>query len=527
MDKNIDFIGEELFNKIRGRFPEVTIGDESGNVTNNPKEGRYFDFEFKPGTGSINVELSQEGLNVMYAETFLEDQTSTTKKGWYSFLKELRQFARKRLMNFDVRNITKSNLDKRDYKFMSSQHFGDQAMTESKLYGTARNSYQDVGMSRIHLEHTRKVNQDLMNSRTQNIKNIYIENAEGERFKYPYKHLNGARAMARHMSEGGHPFDDFGKHITGLSEELGVLGKFKTYVSKSKAVTEGMKTYHGLVKERIQSIKRTLESIQREYSYKHITSQFVAEELTEVPEDISVNWIDQLTVKQFDDELKEAFPYLYRLVAEAPLESIGPDDLVKEEPTERNRAAKKSSSPIEKFEAWAQNKVDKAVQEFEDDDVDESGLQYHIGKKKYGKDGMKKLAQAGRDGANQEELGRIKDRHTTEKLRDLKKRHHHKSSKFNPVDDELVDHSEEKKIPVTEFILSYYDKETGQFPKGETAVLTAVEKDYGPKYIERANKFISAINEKFKEYHTRSRGEFVQDSAGGLNDIIRLSGIGA
>jgi len=90
-----------------------------------------------------------------------------------------------------------------------------------------------------------------------------------------------------------------------------------------------------------------------------------------------------------------------------------------------------------------------------------------------------------------------------------------------------VDHREEKKIPVTEFILGYYDKETGQFPKGETAVLTAVEKDYGPKYVEGANKFIRAINEKFKEYHTRSRGEFVQDSAGGLNDIIRLSGIGA
>ena len=49
MDKNIEFIGEELFNKIRGRFPEVTIGDEEGNVTNDPKAGRYFDFEFKPG----------------------------------------------------------------------------------------------------------------------------------------------------------------------------------------------------------------------------------------------------------------------------------------------------------------------------------------------------------------------------------------------------------------------------------------------------------------------------------------------
>lgn len=44
----------------------------------------------------------------------------------------------------------------------------------------------------------------------------------------------------------------------------------------------------------------------------------------------------------------------------------------------------------------------------------ESGLQYHIGKKKYGKEGMKKLAQAGQDGASEEELGRIKDKYKKE-----------------------------------------------------------------------------------------------------------------
>jgi hypothetical protein len=49
-----------------------------------------------------------------------------------------------------------------------------------------------------------------------------------------------------------------------------------------------------------------------------------------------------------------------------------------------------------------------------DQDVDESGLQYYIGKKKFGKDGMKKLAQAGRDGASEEELGRIKDQYKKE-----------------------------------------------------------------------------------------------------------------
>jgi hypothetical protein len=46
----------------------------------------------------------------------------------------------------------------------------------------------------------------------------------------------------------------------------------------------------------------------------------------------------------------------------------------------------------------------------ENNDIEESGLQYYTGKKKYGKDGMTALAKAGREGASEEELGRIKDK---------------------------------------------------------------------------------------------------------------------
>ena len=45
--KNLDLISEELFNKIRGRFPSVTIGNIDGKVTNGPKDARYFDFDYK------------------------------------------------------------------------------------------------------------------------------------------------------------------------------------------------------------------------------------------------------------------------------------------------------------------------------------------------------------------------------------------------------------------------------------------------------------------------------------------------
>ena len=52
---------------------------------------------------------------------------------------------------------------------------------------------------------------------------------------------------------------------------------------------------------------------------------------------------------------------------------------------------------------------------------------------------------------------------------------------------------EKEKTPIGEFILSYFDRENGSFPKGETAVLTMVEKEYGEQYVEPAAKFIKKV----------------------------------
>jgi hypothetical protein len=47
-----------------------------------------------------------------------------------------------------------------------------------------------------------------------------------------------------------------------------------------------------------------------------------------------------------------------------------------------------------------------------EDEVEESGLQYYTGVKKHGEEYMKRAAEAGRKGASQEELGRLKDRYS-------------------------------------------------------------------------------------------------------------------
>ena len=56
-----------------------------------------------------------------------------------------------------------------------------------------------------------------------------------------------------------------------------------------------------------------------------------------MPSDVAENWIDQLTVRQFNEELKDVFPYIYKLVREATKATeLGPDDLVKEAKEEGN-----------------------------------------------------------------------------------------------------------------------------------------------------------------------------------------------
>ena len=80
--RNLDIIAQELFNKIRGRFPSVTIGNSEGKVTNVPKEARYYDFDFKEGDrnlGKVSISLDENDVAVMYSNDFVTQEDTITK----------------------------------------------------------------------------------------------------------------------------------------------------------------------------------------------------------------------------------------------------------------------------------------------------------------------------------------------------------------------------------------------------------------------------------------------------------------
>ena len=334
---NMDNISEQLFAKIRGRFPSVTLGDEQGVVTDEPKLARYFDFDYKVGEdslGKVSISLTEKEIAIMYNNTFISEQPDSIKKEWYDFLKEIRVFSKRNMLNFDTRDITKSNLDKRDYAHLTKTA-GEKTMSESKMYGTSRTSYEDVDKARLVLKHTQPVNMEVPGARTQHVHSIYIESENGERFKYPFRHLNGARALARHVSEGGNLYDDFGKHIVSLSEELSKLRQFKTYMNRSAVMAEGLKGYMDLVNERLDTIKTEVLKLQRAGHYAETIKDFKPSVMEEVPEELQNSWIDELTIRTFNEELKNVFPYINRLVSEKnKIQEMGPLDFLGEEKTE-------------------------------------------------------------------------------------------------------------------------------------------------------------------------------------------------
>ena len=334
---NLEKIAEELFNKIRGRYPKITIGDEASTITNVPEKARFFDFDFTNGK-KVNVTIDEKELVILYNNDLLTDATDSVKDSWYGFMKELRQFAKKRMLNFDTRDITKSNLDKRDYDYLSKNRPGENQMSESKLYGTSKTSFQDVGNAKIIVKHNEAVDFENPAGRTQRIHSIYVESGDGERYRYPFKHLNGARAMAQHVSEGGNQYDSFGKHIVSLSEELSKLRTFKTYMNRSSVMAEGLAGYMDIVNNRIDTVKETVHKLQRNAYYKEAMENFQETVMEEVPEDVSSNWIDELTIRQFNEDLKGVFPYIYNLVKEGTKsEALTPENLLGEDEADFDR----------------------------------------------------------------------------------------------------------------------------------------------------------------------------------------------
>ena len=305
----MDTTARDLFEKLKGRSKNLTLGREDGTRTLIPNEASFFEFDYhndENKLGSVVVSLVDEGsLKVYFATNIMDDANSESKDGWYGFLKGLRKFSTQNMLNYEAKNISKERLDKRDFEYLSKQNKTEEELTmESKLYGSRQKSYQDLNGAKLIVQHTKTVDEDKMGSRSRNIRAVYIENSDGERFKFENNYLPGARAMARHVSNGGYPRDEFGAHISEIMAEMTELRSFVRGVKgKEDYVTEDAQDIIEKATGRYYGLKSTLESVSKQRGYTDYFENYEPTDF-EVSEDDINDLKQKLTREVFDSRLE-------------------------------------------------------------------------------------------------------------------------------------------------------------------------------------------------------------------------------
>ena len=337
---------QDLFNKIRSQFGNIKIGDENGGATANPEKAVFFEFEYQPDSdtfGSVSISIADgENMKVYYNRDLVNKIDENDRDDWYAFLKELKDFAVEHSLTFDVRDITKSNLTKQDYqnladtnKTVNTDEMSEELSRITKLAGvnegltgTAKRSYENLDKTKLIIRHSGSVDETVPGARSRQIQSLYIENEDGERFKYPMTHLAGARAMTRHVANGGRPHDEFGEHIIKTSEDIAKLNSFSRYVSNKDQLNDNAGDIIQQTKLKLENLREYMRNLSKQKHYENASKNFKTAEEVVLDDETANSYKDKFTMKNFDSRVEEALPLIHKIMSE--LENAPKEDQVNE-----------------------------------------------------------------------------------------------------------------------------------------------------------------------------------------------------
>jgi len=554
-------IATDLFYKIRSRFKNLKLGAETGQITINPEEARFFDFDYMEGQtpmGHVSVSLAEpNSMKVYFSHGIAEGMDDHQKGNWYKFLRELREFAKRRLLAFDTRDIAKDNLDRRDYEFLAAnaqpkqtqpntiqKPVGESIMAESSMYGSRLMSYQNLMDTKLIIKHSQAVMDDQQpGARTRHIAALFVENQDGERFKYPFIHLAGARAMQRHVANGGVPYDDIGKSIIQMSEEIAQLKSFGGYVVRNDLMNSETNSVVERSTQYLNSLREQIKALAKQSHYEAYRENFQAYDSEEVPQDVVEDFKEKFTVRSFKEDIASVFPVLYRLMKEG--NTIGYDDIValtQEDMQEDIEVEQTQDDPFAKFENWVMGLGEESAITSEDPEEQQSALQKLqelVGQEfPAGTDGTnaieslkgliedpelyKRIKATAAEDANADVRPQIQgwlELNAPEALESLDFGDMGAAAAEEPAAAE-VPAEEPAEVPaaapaeepqmasddpeerhegkmgvkeLAEFIHSFYDQESGTFPKGPEGVCTMVGKKFGEQAEQVARKFVERM----------------------------------
>ena len=215
-----------------------------------------FDYVSSTGKnyGTAVIVIADDELSLFYGDNLGRGMEPEDKEEWFGFLEELSNKAASHSAIWSPRDINQ----------LKHTLAGIAAIKEGLFegyYGNRRVSYMgEQTQARLVINHNRVLGED--DKRYRYVESLFIETADQERFRLPFKSLAGGRAMLEHVRQGGRPYDIRGNHIAEIVSEMAVLSRFNR--------AQQRRVFEGVTQELVESAKQYYHNLQE--TMKHLGS---------------------------------------------------------------------------------------------------------------------------------------------------------------------------------------------------------------------------------------------------------------
>ena len=319
MPKNQDSLNSELFDFLQSRGYNPSLLDTSGKEIPVPEEAEVFQFDFeKDGENYGTATISIDGLHklvIYFGDTIANSPKDDSGDGesWYSLLKQFKRFAQKHQLSFEVKNIDRLKYDmaKRDHTKKLDEGYHPMGK---------KSSYNDsVPTTKMIIKHTRNIEEG--EQRFRNIDKIFIENAVGERILAPTNRPGLARIYARHIAEGGKPYDERWDHISKLCEEYSKMAGF-VRATRNNQFNESAQA---LVSEGVNHYIKLRETLHKLTGKKGYNTYFENFTPTLIEDEVNEDLGSMFTQSSLDPRIESVMPILSKLsknISETKLKQV-------------------------------------------------------------------------------------------------------------------------------------------------------------------------------------------------------------
>lgn len=297
----------DLYDLLITRNFEPELLDSSGKPVTDPDNADLFSFDWKTDNhnyGTVVVLIGEDNeLEIYFGDNLGRTMESDDKSEWYEFLDQLKSFAHRNLMTFEINNLNRLKYTMQGMAAIKEGLF-------ENYYGNKKVSYSDQPKkTRLMIKHSHDLGEG--DARYRGIDSLFIETAEGERFKLPFKNLMGGKVMARHVSEGGTPYDALGQHISEMVNELHTLSRF-IRAARGRNLPDEAKSLAETAVRHYQDLKAKAKRMISQRGYHLERDSFDPSEFSE--SEVTTEAIrDMFIERSIDHRIEEALPLLARI----------------------------------------------------------------------------------------------------------------------------------------------------------------------------------------------------------------------